>query len=84
VSESERGAVGVALERFLASEGCLPAGRVLTHAVVVYRTYEVDGAGRSIARRGRCYPLGELDPTMERGMLDDALFDARSGRRRTD
>lgn len=65
---------------FLVAEGKLPAGRIVSHAVVVFRTVEVDHTGRALARRGRCYPLGELDPTMERGMLDDALADARRER----
>lgn len=72
--------VGKALTGFLVAEGKLPAGRIVSHAVVVFRTVEIDGAGRAHARRGRCYPLGELDPTMERGMLDDALADARRER----
>ena len=72
--------IGGALTAFLANEGHLPAGRVVTHAVIVFRTLEVGADGRASTRRGRCYPLGELDPTMERGMLDDALFDARRER----
>jgi hypothetical protein len=73
-------AVGEALTRYLIAEGQLPTGRIITHAVVVFRTVEIDTTGRAVARRGRCYPLGELDPTMERGMLDDALSDARRER----
>jgi hypothetical protein len=72
--------VGEALTGFLVAEGKLPAGRIVSHAVVVFRTVEIDRTGRALARRGRCYPLGELDPTMERGMLDDALADARKER----
>jgi hypothetical protein len=80
MSESGRGAVGLALERFLAQKGQLPPGRLLTHVVVVYRAYEVRPDGRGVTWRGRAYPLGEMDPTMERGMLDDALQDARRNR----
>ncbi|WP_424184150.1 hypothetical protein ACOBQX_19745 [Actinokineospora sp. G85] len=58
----------------------MPRGRVLTHAVLVYRTFEISGEGRALSRRGRCYPLGELDPAMERAMLDDALYDAKRAR----
>ncbi|WP_436493593.1 hypothetical protein [Actinokineospora sp. HUAS TT18] len=68
------------MREFLRKEGVLRDGRVLTQAVVVFRMVEIDGGGRAITRRGRCYPLGELDPTMERGMLDDALWDARRER----
>lgn len=73
-------AVEEALNEFLTMEGVLREGRVLTHAVVVFRMVEIDDGGRAITRRGRCYPLGELDPTLERGMLDDALWDARRER----
>ncbi|MCG8917415.1 hypothetical protein L6E12_16640 [Actinokineospora sp. PR83] len=82
MSEVEHGAVGAVLRAFLAQEGELPAGRVLTHAVIVFRTYEVREDGRAVTRRGRVYPLGEMDATLERGMLDDALFDARRDRGR--
>lgn len=82
VTEIDRAsaAAGEAIKALLAAEGHLPPGRLLTHAVLVFRTLEVDERGRPLTRRGRCYPLGELDPTMERGMLDDALFDARRER----
>ena len=82
MSDSGGGAVAVALERFLAQEGQLPPGRLLTHAVVVYRAYELRDDGRGVTWRGRAYPLGEMDPTMERGMLGDALHDARQRRER--
>ncbi|MGQ0837311.1 hypothetical protein [Actinokineospora sp.] len=72
--------VGEAIKAFLVAEGHLPPGRVVTHAVVVFRTLESDDAGQAVTRRGRCYPIGDLDPTMERGMLDDALYDARRER----
>ncbi|OLR89915.1 hypothetical protein [Actinokineospora bangkokensis] len=68
--------LNTALQDFLTQEGCLPPGRILTHAVVLYRTYAVEN-GKTTIRRGRCYPLGELDATLERGMLADALHDAR-------
>ena len=83
MSEFEHGGIGAVLRAFLAREGQLPAGRVLTHAVIVFRTYEVRDDGRAVTRRGRVYPLGEMDATLERGMLDDALFDARRERGRS-
>ena len=73
--------ISKALREHLTAAGKLREGRELTHAVVLYRIVETDGAGRRIARRGRCYPMGALDPTLERGMLDDALWDARHDRR---
>ncbi|PWW53128.1 hypothetical protein [Actinokineospora spheciospongiae] len=78
---SDRAMLEFALEMFLTTEGILPAGRILTHAVIVYHTRQANADGKDTVRRGRCYPLGEIDPTLERGMLDDALFDARKQRR---
>jgi len=77
---SDRAMLETALEMFLVAEGKLPTGRILTHAVIVYRTLQANPDGKDTVRRGRCYPLGEIDRTMERGMLDDALFDARKQR----
>lgn len=49
---------------------------IVTQCVVVVRTYTEDENGKHYLPY-RLYPLGELDPSWERGILSDALDASR-------
>lgn len=60
--------------------GKLGPSTVITHCVVVAQTFTEDESGKRYEIH-RMYPLGELDPSTERGILADAIEDSRTQRR---
>ena len=65
----------------LRSVGRLPRTGVITHCVTVVQTYTEDADGTRRYDIHRIHPLGALDPSTERGILQDAIDDSRDHRR---
>lgn len=79
MSESERDASELIMDGVRAALGQRPEftpSTIITQCVVLVRTYTEDEHGKHYLPY-RLYPLGELDPSWERGILGDALDASR-------
>ncbi|ACU39372.1 hypothetical protein [Actinosynnema mirum] len=68
------------LQAALRAAGTWRDGMLVTRAVVIVQTVHADGDGHHRYALHRLHPVGETDPSSERGLLSDALDDARHER----
>lgn len=66
------------LSRWIAADAGLGPGEVVTAAVVVFCTEQMVGDTVNHGH-GRVYPLDGMSPTVELGLLEQAVRDARNG-----
>ena len=65
---------------WLADDVGLAPGTIVTGLVVVFSTEQMRRDGRVEHNDGRAYPLGEISPTVERGLITKAADDVRDGK----
>jgi hypothetical protein len=85
VGETERSAVDIKqlqqlLVLWLKEVGDLDADVLVTGAVIVFSTEQMRDDGAVDYRDGRAYPLSEISPTVERGLIWNAAEQLRTGR----
>jgi hypothetical protein len=84
VADTERSAIGGQLRdqllRWIAEDAGLKPGQVVTGAVLVFSTELMRDDGDVDYDDGRVYPLGEISPTVERGLIWHAADDLHHGR----
>jgi hypothetical protein len=85
VGETERSAVDIKqlqqqLLQWIKEDAGLDADVVVTGAVIVFSTEQMRDDGAVDYRDGRAYPLSEISPTVERGLIWNAAERLRTGR----
>jgi hypothetical protein len=85
VGETERSAVDIKqlqqqLLQWIKEDAGLDADVVVTGAVIVFSTEQMRADGAVDYRDGRAYPLSEISPTVERGLIWNAAERLRTGK----
>lgn len=64
---------------WLAADARLESNELIVGAVVVFRTERLLADGVVVHRHGRAYPFGEISPTEEVGLIEQARRAAMGG-----
>jgi hypothetical protein len=67
------------LQQWITEDAPLGADEMVTGLVVIFCTEQMRDDGSVNYGTGRVYPLGEISPTVELGLLERAVRNARIG-----